>query len=232
MGASPSPERLFQSGVQPSPGPRGSGGRWPGGAGTTTRFRRGSALPPLPARSQNSPSRAPAVRQTSRGAAGTSPPVPATVTPPVGRRGAHRARRSAGHAPPTGVHSPPPAGLAPPVPRWTRGGPWASDVFPDGRLRARQAPVWMKLPPPLSDGTPPGRWTGRECACVRAKSLQSCPTLCNPMDHSRPGSSVRDISQARMLEWVAMPSSRGSARPRDQTCVSYASRVGRRVLYC
>ena len=140
--------------------------------------------------------------------------------------------RSPDHAPPMGVHSPPPAGLAPPVPRWTQGGPWASDMLPDGRLRARQSPVWMKLRSHLSDGTPSGRWTGRECVCVRAKSLQSCPTLCHPMDHSWPGSSVREISKARMLEWVAMPSSRGSAQPRGQTCVSYASRVGRRVLYC
>ena len=45
----------------------------------------------------------------------------------------------------------------------------------------------------------------------RAKSLQSCLTLCNPMDYSPPGSSVRGILQARMLEWVAAPSSRGSS---------------------
>ena len=46
------------------------------------------------------------------------------------------------------------------------------------------------------------------------KSRQSCPTLCNPMDCSPPGSSVHGISQARILEWVAMPSSRGSSCPR------------------
>ena len=39
-----------------------------------------------------------------------------------------------------------------------------------------------------------------------AKSLQSCLTLCNPMDCSLPGSSVHGILQARILEWVAMPS--------------------------
>ena len=44
--------------------------------------------------------------------------------------------------------------------------------------------------------------------CVHAQSLQSCPTLCSPMDCSPPGSSVHGISQARILEWVAMPSSR------------------------
>ena len=47
--------------------------------------------------------------------------------------------------------------------------------------------------------------------CVHAKSLQSCPTLCDLMDCSPSGSSVRGILQARTLEWVAMPSSRGSS---------------------
>ena len=42
--------------------------------------------------------------------------------------------------------------------------------------------------------------------CVRAKSLQSCLTLCDPMDCSPPGSYVHGILQARILEWVAMPS--------------------------
>ena len=58
---------------------------------------------------------------------------------------------------------------------------------------------------------------------MHAKSLQSCPTLCNPIDCSSQGSSVHRILQARILEWVAMPSSRGSSRPRDQTHVSYGS---------
>ena len=53
-----------------------------------------------------------------------------------------------------------------------------------------------------------------------ANSLQSCPTLCDSMDCSPPCSSVHGILQTRILEWVAMPSSRGSDRPRDQTCVS------------
>ena len=43
-----------------------------------------------------------------------------------------------------------------------------------------------------------------------AKSLQSRLTLCNPMDCSPPGSSVRGVSQARILEWVAISSCRGS----------------------
>ena len=53
-----------------------------------------------------------------------------------------------------------------------------------------------------------------------ATSLQSCLTLCDPMDCSPPGSSVHGILQARILEWVARPFSRGSSRPRDWTHVS------------
>ena len=45
--------------------------------------------------------------------------------------------------------------------------------------------------------------------CMRAKSLPAGPTLCDPMDCSPPSSSVHGISQAKMLKWVAMPSSRG-----------------------
>ena len=54
--------------------------------------------------------------------------------------------------------------------------------------------------------------------CVCAKSLQSCPTLCNAMDCSLPGFSVHGIFQARILDWVAISPSRGSSQPRDQTC--------------
>ena len=50
--------------------------------------------------------------------------------------------------------------------------------------------------------------------------IQSCPTLCDPMDCSLPGSSVHGVLQARILEWVAMPSSRGSSQPKDWTQVS------------
>ena len=53
-----------------------------------------------------------------------------------------------------------------------------------------------------------------------AKWLQSSPTLCDPVDCSPPGSSVPGILQARIPEWVAMPSSRGSSRPMDRTCIS------------
>ena len=47
--------------------------------------------------------------------------------------------------------------------------------------------------------------------CLPAKLLQSSLTLCNPIDCSPPGSSIHGIIQARILEWVAMPFSRGSS---------------------
>ena len=60
-----------------------------------------------------------------------------------------------------------------------------------------------------------------ECMCG-AKSLHSCPTLCDPMDCSALGCSVHSILQARILEWVAISLSRESSWPRDQT-VSFMS---------
>ena len=52
---------------------------------------------------------------------------------------------------------------------------------------------------------------------MHTKSLHLCLTLCDPVDCSPPGSSVHEILQARVLQWVAMPSSRGSSRPGDRT---------------
>ena len=49
---------------------------------------------------------------------------------------------------------------------------------------------------------------------------QLCLTVCDPMDHSPAGSSVHGILQARILQWVAIPFSRGSSQPKDQTQVS------------
>ena len=68
-------------------------------------------------------------------------------------------------------------------------------------------------------------------ACMHAKSLQSCPAPCDPMECSLPSSPVHAILQARILESVARPSSRGFPQPRDQNHVSYVSCIGRRVLY-
>ena len=70
----------------------------------------------------------------------------------------------------------------------------------------------------------------KEVACMRAKSLQPCPALWDPMDCSPPGSSVHGNLQAKTPEWVAVPSSGGSSRPRGRTRVSYVSCTGRRVL--
>ena len=83
------------------------------------------------------------------------------------------------------------------------------------------------------DGSPqgsavPGKNTGVGChfflQCIKVKSesevAQSCPTLYDPMDCSPPGASVHGILQARILEGVAIPLSRGFSWPRDRTQVS------------
>ena len=69
--------------------------------------------------------------------------------------------------------------------------------------------------------------SARVCASV----VQSCPTLCDPTDCSPPSSSIHGILQARLLEWVAMLSSRGSSWPRNWTRVSHVSCISRQVLY-
>ena len=66
--------------------------------------------------------------------------------------------------------------------------------------------------------------------CVHAQSF-SHGLFCDPMDCSLPGTSVCGILQARILEWVAIPFSRGSSRPRDWTWVSGLSCTGRWILY-
>ena len=68
-------------------------------------------------------------------------------------------------------------------------------------------------------------------SCMRAKLLQLCLTLCDPMDYSPPGFSVHGIFQARILEWVAMLSSRGSSWTRDWTHIFCISSIGWWILY-
>ena len=68
-------------------------------------------------------------------------------------------------------------------------------------------------------------------SAVKLKLFQPCPTLCNPVDCRSPGSSVHGILQARILEWVFMPSSRASSPPMGWTCVSYVSCIGMQGLY-
>ena len=57
-------------------------------------------------------------------------------------------------------------------------------------------------------------WIAVKGLKVKVLVTQSCPTLCDPMDCSPPGSSVHGILQARILEWVAYPFSRGYSQPR------------------
>ena len=64
--------------------------------------------------------------------------------------------------------------------------------------------------------------------CAR---VLSCVRLCNPMDCSPSGFSIHGIFQARILEQAAISSSRGSSRPRDQTCDTFISCIGKQILY-
>ena len=67
-----------------------------------------------------------------------------------------------------------------------------------------------------------GHWGAccEEMRCVSLLVAWSCPTLCDPMDCSPRGSSVYGSSQARILEWVAISSSRGSPQPSDRIHIS------------
>ena len=87
------------------------------------------------------------------------------------------------------------------------------------------------IPPPKSQHHLHPKTVGGLHACVHAEPLQSCLTLCDPMDCSPPGSSVYGILQASILKWVAMPSSRGFSQPRDRTRISYVSCIGSQVPY-
>ena len=57
------------------------------------------------------------------------------------------------------------------------------------------------------------------------------PLFCDPMECSLPSSCIHGILLASILAWVAMASSRGSSWPRERTCISYVSCIGRQVLY-
>ena len=69
-----------------------------------------------------------------------------------------------------------------------------------------------------------------EITFVHAQSL-NCVPFCNPMDCSPPASSVHEIFQARILEGVAIFSSKGSSWPKDQTWISSVSCIGKWILY-
>ena len=99
---------------------------------------------------------------------------------------------------------------------------------------ANQAPLsmgfprqeyWNRLPFPLRDLPDPGIETA---APELVKATQLCLTLFDTIEYSLPGSSVQGILQVRILEWVAVPFSRSSSQPSDQTQVSC---IGRGILY-
>ena len=100
-------------------------------------------------------------------------------------------------------------------------------TFTDQELSAGPRP-FLHPPPSLAVGQRHTPQMGREPTCTVD---QSRPTLCNPMDCSTPGSSVHRIVQARILQWVAIPFSRGSSQPRDQARVYCISCTGRRILH-
>ena len=77
---------------------------------------------------------------------------------------------------------------------------------------------FRKLPQPRSQVT--GLSITSQIRCCCCSFAKSCLTLCDPMDYSPSNSSVHGISQARILDWVAIFSSKGSSQPRDQTQVS------------
>ena len=93
---------------------------------------------------------------------------------------------------------------------WIRESPFTSTVLQKLR-KCLQIPI---SPSPLGKED---KWIK---LCVRAKSLQSRPTLRDLVDCSPPGSSVHGILQTRILEWLVIPFSRGSSQPRDWTQVS------------
>ena len=91
------------------------------------------------------------------------------------------------------------------------------------RLRGRHSCFCFSL---VKEGS------GQTFYCVCAFSVtQSCPAFCDPMYCSSLGSSVHGILQTRILEWVAISSSRGSFQPRDQTRIFQASYIGSWILY-
>ena len=92
-----------------------------------------------------------------------------------------------------------------PLRLWLQGTNWIEITNSSEKIHAKESVGGDK--PRLS----------RKCWCSVA---QSCPTLCNPMDCSPPGSSVHGIFQARILEWIAIPFSRRSSWPKGGTWVS------------
>ena len=93
-------------------------------------------------------------------------------------------------------------------------------------------PAEFNLEKPETDSSKVGSPTSiREtCLCMRAKLPQSCLILCDTIDCSSPGSSVHGVLQARILEWVAMPSSGKSSHPGDRTRISCVPCIAGRLF--
>ena len=97
-----------------------------------------------------------------------------------------------------------------------------SSFFPDRNLLLPKAvglvPGW-----PLNSPSIPAHFSApiMQCLSYHWSFTWKCPTLCDPVDCSPPGSSVHGILQARILEWVAISFSRGSSQPRDRIQVSH-----------
>ena len=89
---------------------------------------------------------------------------------------------------------------------------------------------WMSCVRCILMGRDRQEWMHNLCMCG-CSVTQSCPTLCNPMDCSLPGSTVHGIFQASILEWGAISYSRASSWLRDQTQVSCISFTGRWIIY-
>ena len=106
---------------------------------------------------------------------------------------------------------------------FSRGSSWSRNQT---RVSCTAGKFFAELPGKPKDGRVPKLETNCFCLCS-----QLCPTLCEPMDYSLPGSSVHGIFQARILEWVAISSYRRSSQPRDWSCISWVSCIGRQTLY-
>ena len=78
---------------------------------------------------------------------------------------------------------------------------WASDQY----FFSQNYDLWNTTSKVIGDFYP------LQLLCVCAKLLQICLNLCNPMNYGQPGSSVHGTLQSRILEWLAMPSSKGSS---------------------
>ena len=91
---------------------------------------------------------------------------------------------------------------------------WTRFLHKTGKIFRKLQNYYIRL------SYPARRRTSFLLLCVLS-SLQSCLTLCDPMDCSLPGFSVHGILQARILEWVSISSSTGSFQPRDQTYICF-----------